>query len=308
MDPNITSASRVLNTNELLEAILKHIPSQELLESTRFVSKSWQVLIQTSPKLQWKTWQWKGTTIPPSILEDTDQSLLSTNGKKYGYEFAADAVYWLRKFWCMALTAPRNWDEKDGLSPNMRDWMIDQLPDMELFRPRIEGIHITFAMKWIIHGISLAIETSGESEVDVTDDNFTLKDFARIIYEKALSSRGMGLFQYVWEKTGNGRWVKKVQRKFKLLIMVSTRASGKLDHAGTGAATEPVKCSVRAAFVFDLQNLELTSDRGLGVRIEYWLPGNIHPEACEKPPIFPGVTNYIAMYSDDDDDDTTASF
>ncbi|KAF3227423.1 hypothetical protein TWF106_009935 [Orbilia oligospora] len=286
MVKNIKAVSRVLNTNELLEAILKHIPSQELLESTRFVSKDWQALIETSPKLKWKTWQWKGTTIPPSILEDTDPSLLSTNGKKYGYEFAADAIYWVRKFWCMALTAPRDWDGEDGLSPDMCEWMISQLPDMELFRPRIGRIHITFELKWIIHGISLAIETPGASEVDVPDDEFTLKDFARIIYEKVLSSRGMGLFQYVWERTKNGRWVKKVQRRFELLVMVSTRVPRKLD--STEAGTDPVKYSVRAAFVFDLRNLELNSKRGLSVRVEYWLPGRVHPEACEKPPIFPG--------------------
>ncbi|KAF3222169.1 hypothetical protein TWF191_006929 [Orbilia oligospora] len=264
MVKNIKAVSRVLNTNELLEAILKHIPSQELLESTRFVSKDWQALIETSPKLKWKTWQWKGTTIPPSILEDTDPSLLSTNGKKYGYEFAADAIYWVRKFWCMALTAPRDWDGEDGLSPDMCEWMISQLPDMEF----------------------LAIETPGASEVDVPDDEFTLKDFARIIYEKVLSSRGMGLFQYVWERTKNGRWVKKVQRRFELLVMVSTRVPRKLD--STEAGTDPVKYSVRAAFVFDLRNLELNSKRGLSVRVEYWLPGRVHPEACEKPPIFPG--------------------
>ncbi|KAF3313660.1 hypothetical protein TWF173_005731 [Orbilia oligospora] len=266
MVKNIKAVSRVLNTNELLEAILKHIPSQELLESTRFVSKDWQALIETSPKLKWKTWQWKGATIPPSILEDTDPSLLSTNGKKYGYEFAADAIYWVRKFWCMALTAPRNWDGEDGLSPGMCEWMVNQLPDMELFRPRIGKIHISFELKWIIHGINLAIETPGASEVDVPDDEFTLKDFARIIYEKVLSSR--------------------VQRRFELLIMVSTHVPKKLD--STEAATDPVKYSIRAGFVFDLRNLELNSKRGLSVRIEYWLPGKVHPEACEKPPIFPG--------------------
>ncbi|KAF3278242.1 hypothetical protein TWF970_004692 [Orbilia oligospora] len=267
MVKNIKAVSRVLNTNELLEAILKHIPSQELLESTRFVSKDWQALIETSPKLKWKTWQWKGTTIPPSILEDTDPSLLSTNGKKYGYEFAADAIYWVRKFWCMALTAPRNWDGEDGLSPGMCEWMVNQLPDMELFRPRIGKIHITFELKWIIHGINLAIETPGASEVYVPDDEFTLKDFARIIYEK------------------------KVQRRFELLIMVSTHVPKKLD--STEAATDPVKYSIRAGFVFDLRNLELNSKRGLSVRIEYWLPGKVHPEACEKPPIFPGSAGDI---------------
>ncbi|KAK6333367.1 hypothetical protein TWF718_011181 [Orbilia javanica] len=310
-----TTSSWVLNTNELLEAILKHIPPQELLISTRSVSKNWKALIETSPKLQWKTWQWKGTNIPPSVLEDTDKSLFSRNGRKYGYEFAEDAVYWLRKFWCMALAAPRHSDGEDGLPSGMCEWMIKQLPDMELFRPRLEseGIRITFELNWRIHGISLAIETLGgteagldgrESETGVVNEGFTLRDLARIIYEKALSSQGMGVFQYVWNKTGNGRWVRKVQRKFNFLVFISARAPIPRELRNPEATVDETKYLIISTFVFDLQNLDLSSNRGLDVRIEYWPPGKLQPEAREEPLIFPGVIEAPAKYSDEDTDIT----
>ncbi|KAK6512191.1 hypothetical protein TWF481_001082 [Arthrobotrys musiformis] len=280
-----TAASNVLNTNELLEGILKHIPPKELLHSTRFVSRNWKAIIESSPKLQWKTWQWKGTNIPPSVLEEPD--LFSDNGRKYGYEFAADAVYWLREFWYMVLTVPRNssskYDGDDGLPPDMREWMINRLPDMELFRPRLEGVHVSFELSWIIHGINLSLDTSGNSEVNVANGEFKLRDFARIIYEKALSSQGLGLFQYAWERhgAGKGRWVKKVQRKFKLHVTVSTGDPKRLDHA-IGATTGPTKYSVGGAFVFDMGTPEWSPDRGVKVGIEYRLPGQTKCEAREE--------------------------
>ncbi|KAK6526895.1 hypothetical protein TWF281_010091 [Arthrobotrys megalospora] len=292
MEPD-AAASRVLNTNELLEEILKHIPAQELLQNTCYVSKGWQSLIKTSPKLQWKTWQWKGTNIPPSVLQDADGALCSPNGKKYGYEFAAEAVYWLRKFWCMVLTFPRNSEEADGLPPRLCEWLIEQLPDMELFRPWLEGIHVMFEFTLNTGGVSLSVQTPGETEVDVASDKFTLRDFASLIYEKALSSQGMGLFQYAWERRGgkNSGWIQKIKRKCLLIVIVSSRAPERLGRTGI---------SMNATFVFDFQNLETNSDRGLDVRIEYWLPGKLYHEAREEPPIFPYFAGDVVYDSDDD--------
>ncbi|KAK6348978.1 hypothetical protein TWF730_009738 [Orbilia blumenaviensis] len=285
MEPDATS--QVLNTNELLEEILKHIPAGELLKYTRFVSKSWKELVEGSPKLQWKTWKWKETYIPPSVLEDPSIELFSANGRKYGFEFAADAVYWLHRFWRMMLTYPTNKEggkAEHGLSQNLCEWMVEQIPDVELFRPRLEGIS---AMLQFSPDSAAEEIVGGAYDMEITDDKFTLRNFARLIFKHALSSRGLEMLRHLRHAKAQARrrmW--DYSDDYTLIIVVSS-ALGKVDanQADSKDLDHPVKYSMNSTFVFELDKACVSSSSGLDVRIEYLRPGTLYPEAREEPPI-----------------------
>ncbi|KAJ6263480.1 hypothetical protein Dda_2044 [Drechslerella dactyloides] len=191
-----SATTRVLNTYELLEYILKHIDGRELLSGARRVSRTWAAVIATSPILKWNTFRWDSSEIPRAVYEGQ----LQPRCRKYelaGYPWIGPAI---DNFWKTMLGLPREEQTEDGLRRAF-DKFIQRVPPVELYRPRFPGNHQLRFRFGLAGGWRQNELGTKEFFMLVDAEQMRLDKLLRLIFRHALSKdgiRGLGAAEVLW--------------------------------------------------------------------------------------------------------------
>ncbi|KAF3920667.1 hypothetical protein ABW21_db0207225 [Orbilia brochopaga] len=137
----LKAVDRVLQTPELLENILKRLDPVTLLTTVRQVTPAWKSLVETSPILQWSSWQWRYQHVPASVLNDEIEGRgwkpsSGDNHQRY------QSPNWLESYIEDAVMTILDFPEDQRDQPEFRialDNAVKQVPNvyLELWRPQL---------------------------------------------------------------------------------------------------------------------------------------------------------------------------